>query len=264
MKEIKIPSSSFDEIALIFLAHLCDGQSKIRNASINKEVKEVIDIFIKNFDSKIKVEDNLVTVEGIRKNLQDDDFLKKFPDDVFYFEKESSIAFSMFLAFSCLFKSNCVFSTRNKFRRNKDYKGYIDALTMLGCYAESTKGNNTLPLLNKGSIDGGNSRVNIDDNGRFLNALFLILPLCKNHSVVETDSLNEFTKIRFIRNFFEEQGIKFFFNEWHYFVINGFQNYKNFDKSIKANEKILSFFFSISNLKKRKFNYKKCRFRKHK
>ena len=251
MKGIKIPSSKFDTIALILLAHLCKGKSIIKEANLDQEVLEVIKIFIKNFESNILIDGNNLVIQGIKEKLEDEVFLNEKPDDIFYFQKEHHLAFSIFLAFSCLFNSQCVFSIKDKSARNKNYKSYITALKMLKCQAESTKGNDTLPIIKTGAICAGNTSIDTDNTSEFLSALFLILPLCKNHSVIETNSLKKFTEINFIRNFFEAQGINFFFNEWHYFVINGFQEYKNFDLRINADEKLLAFFLTTQIIMKK-------------
>lgn len=251
--EIKIPSSVFSNLINILLAVLANGTSKIENVSFSEEVQFAVRILKNYFFIDISFNDNNLIINGIGDKIYDEDYISIVPDNILQFKEGFVLSFNMFLTLSSLFKTHSIFSFVEKRVRHRDYYSYLSVLKQLGCNSYFAKKTHEMPMINVGVLAGGNASLDLLDKDEFLCFMFLILPLCKQNSVIETKNINNFYPVICIKEMFKNQNIKVFFNSWSYFVLNGNQKYSEFVAKITGDIGMLNFFLVYLACTRRKF-----------
>ena len=125
--------------------------------------------------------------------------------------------------------------------RTRPAQALIDALTDLGADAFSTRGNGCAPIVVRGPLKGGATKL-AAVTSQFLSSLLISCPLAEGTTEIELTQLNEAPYVRMTLDWLDRQGIRYEQIEMKWFRIPGGQSYRAFERRIPGDFSSATFF----------------------
>lgn len=153
--EISIPSSKSHTLRSLLFALMAKGKSRIHHPLPSADTVAMLDA-IRLFGARVDMEGDALIVEGVAGKLQP-------AEDVIQCGNSGQIL--RFLgALAGLSPSYSVFTGDFSIRHNRPVLPLLKALTELGAFAVSTRGDEEAPIIVRGPIEGGKATLNGEDS----------------------------------------------------------------------------------------------------
>jgi 3-phosphoshikimate 1-carboxyvinyltransferase len=125
--------------------------------------------------------------------------------------------------------------------RRRPAEELLKALNELGAQAFSTRDNGCAPLVIRGRLRGGTTRIKCPTS-QYLSGLLLNTPLAQGDTEIHVLELNEQPYVRMTLDWLDSQGIRYSHENMKVFRIKGGQSYKSFKKRIPGDFSSATFF----------------------
>ena len=232
---IEIPGSKSHTIRALFFASLSKGESKIIKSLDSDDTISALEV-CKAFGSKIEKNNNDFNIYGF-------DGDPKVPDNIIDVGN-SGTTLRIAVSTASLIDGYTVF-TGDEQIRSRPIQPLLDALSNLGAEAISTKRNGKAPLIIKGRIKGGNTKLD-SITSQYLSSLLINSPLFEKDTTIELTRLNEIPYVNITLWWLDKLGIKYKNDNYKSFHIPGNQKYKSFKEQIPGDFSSATFFLVLA------------------
>lgn len=232
---IRIPGSKSHTIRAVYISSLADGISEIINPLISNDALSAIEI-CKALGADIQVSKEKFTIKGFNA-------VPKTPVDVIN-AANSGTSINFGVATAALGDGYSIFTGDYQIRK-RPMGPLIDAMNNLGASIFSTRNNGMPPVVVKGRMTGGNTRLD-GITSQYLSSLLVNLPLCEKDSEITLTRLYEIPYAQITLWWLNKQGIKYENNNFKSFNIKGRQAYKPFNAPIPGDFSSATFFMVLA------------------
>ncbi|NLC67761.1 MAG: 3-phosphoshikimate 1-carboxyvinyltransferase [Clostridiaceae bacterium] len=231
----RIPGSKSHTIRALFISSLAWGESRILQPLVSDDTLSAVKI-CESFGAGIIAEGEGYAVKGFGQNPQ-------VPEDVVHVGN-SGTSLRLGLSVAALAEGYTVFTGDEHIRR-RPLGPLVDALNDLGATAFTTRGNGMAPVVIKGRMKGGKTRINAYTS-QFLSSLLISCPLLENDTEIDVITLNEVPYVEMTLWWLDKQGIKYENEDFKKIYIYGGQEYKEFDMYIPGDFSSATFFIALA------------------
>jgi 3-phosphoshikimate 1-carboxyvinyltransferase len=229
--EVRIPTSKSHTIRALLIATLARGTSRIIYPLSSADTRSCLSI-CEQLGAVIKKKDAEWTVTGTGAELQ-------IPADILN-AGNSGTSLYLAAATAALIPGWSVMTGDEQVRRRPATE-LLQALNDLGAKAFSTRDNGCAPLVIKGVLRGGTTRIKCPTS-QYLSGLLLNTPLAPGNTEIEVVELNEQPYVQMTLDWLESQGIEYEHDNMSKFFIKGGQSYKAFTRQIPGDFSSATFF----------------------
>jgi len=228
---VEIPGSKSHTIRAVAIASLAGGASRIRRPLVAADTLAAVNAY-RLLGADIECADDWI-VRGVAGR-------PLVPDDVIDVANSGTTLY-VALASAALVDGISVFTGDDQIRR-RPAGPLIKALNGLGARVESTRGNDTAPIIVRGPMTGGRISLDSGKTSQYLTSLLINCPLAAGDTVVRVENLIEKPYIEMTLAWLAEQGIELERDAFEEFRIRGGRQYRAFDKAIPADFSSATFF----------------------
>jgi len=151
----------------------------------------------------------------------------------------TSLYIAMGLAALC---DGCTVLTGDQQIRRRPAAPLIAALNELGASVESTRGNGCAPVIVRGRLKGGRTRLDGSKTSQYLSSLLIACPAAERDTVIEVDNLVEKPYVEMTLRWLKECGVDVVCENYRTFTVPGRQQYRRFEKTIPSDFSSATFF----------------------
>jgi len=126
--------------------------------------------------------------------------------------------------------------------RSRPLGPLVESLNDLGASCFSSRGNGKAPVVVRGTIKGGSTKIDAVTS-QYLSSLLINTPLAEKDSLIEVSRLNEQSYVEITLAYLNEQKIAYECDGFKRFRVKGGQGYRGFSKRIPADFSSATFFF---------------------
>ena len=221
----KIPGSKSNTTRAVVIATLAEGQSIIRNPLPSADCLSTIEVY-KGYGAKIvELKEDKWIIQGSYEN-------PKLPDDVLNTGNSGTTTYMAIGTAALISKGYTVITGDHQIRRRPS-KPLLDAIKDLGGDAFSVREDDSQPVVVKGPIRGGKTKLP-GINSQWLSPLLINTPLAPNDTEITVKDLQERPYIKMTLGWLERTGIKYKEEDMEKFTLYGGQKYKTFDYEIPS------------------------------
>lgn len=220
--EARIPGSKSNTTRAVIIASLAEGTSIIHNPVASTDCLTTVRV-CRQIGAEIELGE---TWKVIGKGKR-----PKVPDDVLHMGNSGTTYYIM-TATACLIEGYTVITGDYQIRR-RPAQPLIEALNNLGARVFSTRGNGTAPLVVKGILKGGRTRLP-GINSQWLSPLLINAPLGDGDTEVVVDNLQERPYIEMTLGWLSRQGIDFSQENFERFSLRGGQTFRPFEETLPS------------------------------
>jgi 3-phosphoshikimate 1-carboxyvinyltransferase len=228
---IRIPGSKSHTIRALFISSLADGKSEIKNPLVSDDANSAADV-CRALGARVEFEENKFIVYGFNK-------VPNIPEDVINVGNSGTTL--RFAVASAALGDGCSVFTGDYQIRRRPLGPLIEALNNLGANVFSTRDNGTAPVVVRGKLKGGSTKLD-SVTSQYLSSLLINLPLCERDSEIVVTRLNEAPYVEMTMWWLDKLGIKYSNNNFKSFSIKGNQVYKPFSTTIPGDFSSATFF----------------------
>ena len=237
--KVKIPGSKSHTIRAVAISSLANGVSVFEEPLVSADTLSAVHAY-QSLGTNIKLEQNRWIVEGVGGNWQ-------IPNNVIDVGN-SGTTMCISLGSSALIKSGAVVLTGDAQVRRRPLGPLINSLNDLGAKVESTRNNDLPPVIVKGVLKGGKTKLEAISS-QYLTSLLINAPLAEDDTEIEILLLNERPYVEMTLAWLKEHGIKVEYDpDMKMFKIYGGQSYKTVQKKIPADFSSATFFLCAGAL----------------
>jgi 3-phosphoshikimate 1-carboxyvinyltransferase len=233
---IAIPGSKSHTIRSLFISCLAEGISEIQNPLISDDTLAAVET-CKAFGAMVECSPSLIKVRGVAGN-------PAVPENIVDV-KNSGTTLRFAASVAGLVKDGWTVITGDHQVRRRPMQALLEALNSLGATAYSARNNGCAPLLVKGPMNGGTTRLDAVTS-QYLSSLLICTPLVDNDTRIIIDRLNEVPYVEMTLKWLDNSGIKYVNNGFEAFEVFGSQKYKAFRTSIPGDFSSATFFAVLS------------------
>ncbi len=233
--EVTVPGSKSHTIRALVLGLLAGGESVIEYPLDSSDTRSCLQM-VKNFGADVYEDKNLWRVRGLGGNIP-------APNDVID-TGNSGTSLYIGLGVAALAGGYTVFTGDHQIR-NRPAGPLLAAINDLGGWAVSTRGNDKPPLVIRGRIKGGATRIEAHTS-QYLTALLIAAPLAEKETVIDVPLLNEAPYISMTLSWLDRAGIEYQNENFTRFRLPGGQQYKNLNTYIPADFSSATFFLAAA------------------
>ena len=233
---VQVPASKSHTIRALVIASMANGVSLIRNPLESLDTISCLKA-VEAFGARVEKKKDW-RVHGVGGDLQ-------VPVDVIDVGNSGTTLYFM-LTIASLCPGWSVLTGDEQIRR-RPAESILYALNNLGGTVFSTRGNGMAPIVVKGPLRGGITKVS-GVTSQYTSSLLLGGPLCRNGIKFTVDDLNEQPYVRMTMDWFTSQNIKFTEENMKYFEVAGGQKYHAFDSTIPGDFSSATFFLCAGAL----------------
>jgi 3-phosphoshikimate 1-carboxyvinyltransferase len=229
--QVRIPTSKSHTIRALLVATLAQGSSQILHPLVSADTLSCLNI-CRQLGAVIEEKQDEWRVSGMGA-------VPKLPDDVLN-AGNSGTSFYLACGTAALLPGWSVLTGDEQVRR-RPAEQLLIALNDLGAEAFSTRGNGCAPLVVKGRLKGGNTRIKCPTS-QYLSSLLINTPLAAGDTQIEVLELNEKPYVQMTLNWLDSQSIQYRHDTMRTFFIKGNQAYKAFTKQVPGDFSSATFF----------------------
>jgi 3-phosphoshikimate 1-carboxyvinyltransferase len=229
--QVRIPTSKSHTIRALLIATLAPGSSQILHPLVSADTLSCLNI-CRQLGAVIEEKQDEWRVSGMGA-------VPRLPDDVLN-AGNSGTSFYLACGTAALLPGWSVLTGDEQVRRRPADQLLI-ALNDLGAEAFSTRGNGCAPLVVKGRLKGGNTRIKCPTS-QYLSSLLINTPLAAGDTRIEVLELNEKSYVQMTLNWLDSQSIQYRHDTMRTFFIKGNQAYKAFTKQVPGDFSSATFF----------------------
>ncbi len=228
---VKIPGSKSHTIRALFIASLAAGRSVITNPLISDDALSAVAV-CKAFGAGIQNTGDKFIVDGFNGK-------PSIPDDVINVGN-SGTTLRIGLMTAGLIDGCTVFTGDYQIRR-RPLEPLITAMNSLGANVFSVKGNSMVPVVIRGRLKGGKTKLDAMTS-QFLTSILINAPLLENDTEILVTRLNEIPYVDMTMWWLENQGIEYSNDNYRTIIVRGNQSYKPFTAAIPGDFSSATFF----------------------
>lgn len=233
---IVIPGSKSHTIRSLFIASLAEGDSVIQNPLISDDTLAAAEA-CRAFGAEVECTPSLIKVKGVGGN-------PVVPENIIDV-KNSGTTLRFTASVAGLVDGGWTVITGDSQVRRRPMQQLLDALNSLGATAYSARNNGTPPVLIKGRMRGGTTRLDAVTS-QFLSSLLICAPLVENDTQIIIDRLNEVPYVEMTLKWLDDCNIAYINNGFKSIEVSGNQRYKAFSTSIPGDFSSATFFAVLS------------------
>jgi len=228
---VRIPGSKSHTIRALVLATLAEGRSRIGRPLYSEDTKACLEA-CRAFGGVITESGGDWIVSGTGGKLNP-------PPDVIDVAN-SGTTLLILLGAASLFPGWSVFTGDEQIRR-RPVGPLVNALNDLGAEAFTTRENGCPPVVLRGPLSGGSTRIACPTS-QYLTSLLISCPLARGDSDIEVTELNERPYVEMTLDWLDRAGIEYTRSGWRRFRIRGNQRYPAFERDIPGDYSSATFF----------------------
>lgn len=232
---VTIPGSKSHTIRALFLSSLAVGRSVIRNPLISSDALSALKV-CRAFGAGIEILGDRFEVNGFAG-------APCTPEDVA--DVGNSGTTLRFGLMTAGLGNGCTVFTGDYQIRRRPLGPLIDAMNSLGAEVYSTRANGMAPVVVRGRLKGGRTRLDAVTS-QYLSSILINAPLLEKDTTVEITRLNEVPYVEMTLWWLDRLGIKYVNEDFKSFLIKGGQSYKNFDITIPGDFSSATFFMVLA------------------
>ncbi|MGB9620692.1 MAG: 3-phosphoshikimate 1-carboxyvinyltransferase, partial [Armatimonadota bacterium] len=236
---VEIPGSKSHTIRAVAIASLAEGTSHIRKPLSAEDTLAAVNAY-RLLGAEITCSDDWV-VQGVAGRPQ-------VPDGVIDVGNSGTTLY-IALGSAALVNGTSVFTGDDQIRR-RPAGALIGALNDLGARVESTRQNDTAPIIVRGPMKGGQTTLDSSKTSQYLTSLLINCPLAPKDTVVNVENLVEKPYIEMTLTWLAEQGVVPDRENFDRFKIRGGQRYHAFETWIPADFSSATFFMCAAAITK--------------
>ena len=228
---VRIPGSKSHTIRALLLAAAAEGQSIIGNPLYSKDTEACI-AACRLLGADIDCWDDSIRVRGIGG-------LFKAAENIIDVGNSGTTLY-LTAPLASLADGATVF-TGDEQIRSRPISPLLQSLNDLGAEAWSTKGNGSAPVVVKGRLKGGRTKIECPTS-QYLSGLLLAAPLAEKDTIIDVPLLHERPYVDMTLNWLKKAGIHVENDSYKRFRVPGGQKYKAMDSSVAADFSSATFF----------------------
>lgn len=237
--KVKIPGSKSHTIRAVAISSLAEGTSIVECPLVSSDTLSAVHTY-RSLGADIKLAQNRWVIEGTGGAW-------RIPENVIDVGN-SGTTMCIGLGSASLIKSGTVVMTGDEQVRRRPVGPLIRALNELGAKVESSRNNDLPPVIVKGTLKGGKTKLEAISS-QYLTSLLINTPLVEEDTEIEVLILNERPYVEMTLAWLRENGIKVDYEpDMKYFKVYGGQRYKSFIKSIPGDFSSATFFLCAGAL----------------
>jgi 3-phosphoshikimate 1-carboxyvinyltransferase len=229
--EALIPASKSHTIRALVIAMLADGTSEIGNPLDSLDTRAAVGA-VKAFGAGFREDAGTWTVEGIAGEV-------KSPDDIVNVEDSGTTLY--FVMSAAALARGATVLTGDASIRTRPAGPLISALNDLGADVFSTRGNGCPPIVVRGPMRGGHTRIRAVSS-QYLSSLLISCPLAEGDTEIEVTELNEAPYVRMTLDWLSRRDIACECEELRRFRVPGRQRYHAFRRQMPGDFSSATFF----------------------
>lgn len=232
---IEIPGSKSHTIRSLFFASLSEGESKIIKPLYSDDALSALEA-CKAFGTKVEKNENGYKIYGLKGN-------PNIPENIIDVGN-SGTTLRIAVSTASLIDGYSIF-TGDEQIRSRPIQPLLDALNNLGAHAVCSKQNGKAPVIIKGKIKGGYTKLD-SVTSQYLSSLLINSPLFEKDTTIELTRLNETPYVDITLWWLDKFGIKYKNDNYKSFFIPGRQKYKSFEQIIPGDFSSATFFLVLA------------------
>lgn len=233
---IAIPGSKSHTIRSLFISCLAEGISEIQNSLISDDTLAAVET-CRAFGAMVECSPSLIKVRGVAGN-------PVVPENIVDV-KNSGTTLRFAASVAGLVRDGWTVITGDHQVRRRPMHALLEALNSLGATAYSARNNGCAPVLVKGLMNGGTTRLDAVTS-QYLSSLLICTPLVENDTRIIIERLNEVPYVEMTLKWLDNSGIKYVNNGFETFEVFGRQKYKAFRTTIPGDFSSATFFAVLS------------------
>ncbi|MCX8065320.1 MAG: 3-phosphoshikimate 1-carboxyvinyltransferase [Candidatus Hydrogenedentes bacterium] len=236
---VKIPGSKSHTIRAVAISSLAEGISIIESPLVSSDTLSAVHTY-RSLGAEIKLEQDKWIIVGTGGNWQ-------IPENVIDVGN-SGTTMCIGLGSASLIKEGTVIMTGDEQVRRRPVGPLIRSLNDLGAKVESSRNNNLPPVIVKGILKGGNTKLEAISS-QYLTSLLINTPIVEIDTEIEVVILNERPYVEMTLAWLRENGIKVSYDsDMRYFKVHSGQRYQPVHKSIPGDFSSATFFLCAGAL----------------
>ncbi len=228
---VNIPGSKSHTIRALAFALLGEGESIIESPLDSSDTRSCVNM-ARIFGARIDDTGDSWRVAGRGGDIT-------APDDIIDVGNSGTTLY-IGMGIAALATGHTIFTGDTQIR-SRPAEGLIGAIKGLGGDAFSTRGNGMPPLVVRGRMKGGRTKIRAVTS-QYLTSLLIAAPLAPRASVIRVPLLNEKPYVTMTLSWLDRLGIKYENDGYRVFKIPGGQGYPRFHERIPADFSSASFF----------------------
>ena len=232
---VRIPGSKSHTIRALFFASLADGQSIIANPLISNDALSAVDV-CKAFGAQIDNCGDKFIINGFAG-------IPKTPDNII--DVGNSGTTLRFGVMTAGLNEGCSIFTGDYQIRRRPLGPLIEAMNNLGAHVFSTRGNGMTPVVVRGRLQGGRTKLDAVTS-QYLSSMLIHTPLLEKDTEIELIRLNEVPYVEITLWWLDKFGIQYTNDDFKYFQIKSGQSYKPFNMVIPGDFSSATFFMALA------------------
>ncbi len=229
--EITIPGSKSHTIRALVIATLAEGVSKVYKPLVSEDTLSCLK-GCQAFGASIEDKSDYWQIEGVAGQPQ-------LPKDIINVGN-SGTTLNFLTSMAALIDGYTILTGDHQIRRRTS-QPLLDALTLLGVEAHSAPQTGCPPLVIKGKMKGGYTKVK-GKISQYLSSLLVNCPLAPADTEIKTIDLEEKPFVHMTLSWLDKQGIAYEREGLEHFWIKGNQPFKSFSDRIPADFSSATFF----------------------
>jgi len=222
--QIEVPPSKSHTLRAILFAAMAKGKSVIRNYLPSPDALAMI-AACRLFGADIQVFDQHLEIKGIEGNI-------RFTEDVIQ-AGNSGIVLRFIAALASLSSTYTVITGDQSIRHQRPMQPLLDALTQLGAFAVSARGDGFAPVLLRGPWQISTVTV-VGEDSQPVSALLIAAAFRKQPTEIYVTKPGEQAWVLLTLDWFEKLGISYENHEFEKFYIHGSAHYEGFEYTVPA------------------------------
>jgi 3-phosphoshikimate 1-carboxyvinyltransferase len=242
---VSIPGSKSHTIRALFIASLAEGKSIVRQPLFSKDAFSAVDV-CKAFGANFENTGHSFVINGFGG-------APSIPENIINVGNSgTSLRFALMTA--GLADGYTVFTGDNQIRR-RPLGPLISAMNAFGGSVFSTRGNDSAPVVVKGRMKGGSTKLDAFTS-QYLSSILINAPLLEQDTEVVITRLNEKPYVDMTMWWLDNQGIEYTNDNYKVIHIKGGQKFKAFDMAIPGDFSSATFFMVLAAISGGEFTLK--------
>ncbi len=233
--EVRIPASKSHTIRAVAIGSLAHGRSRILNPLDSSDSRSAVATY-QAFGADISA---LHTPHSALEWLVEGG-TPKTPENVIDVGNSGTTLY-IAMGTAALVDGYTVFTGDHQIRR-RPAQALLDAISLLGATAVSTRRNGQPPLVIEGPMHGGHTFVDGSKTSQYATSLLINCPLAEKDTEITVSHPCELPYIEMTLSWLDEQGIRYERQDCERFLVHGGQKYRPFEKSIPGDFSSATFF----------------------
>lgn len=217
--KITIPPSKSHTLRAILFASLADGRSVIHHYLPSPDTNAMIKA-CQLLGAEITVSDQHLTIVGTRGQ-------PITPEDVIDAGNSGQVL-RFVAAVAGLTSGYTIITGDHSVRTNRPVKPLLDGLSLLNVFAVSAQGNDSAPIIIKGPLQGGVTRLDGEDS-QPVSALLIASAFAKQSTVIHVDNPGEKPWVELTLDWFRRLGIVYECQDYTQYTVAGNATYSGFE-----------------------------------